>query len=165
MVPILRTLRHHRHPGSPVAIHIRTHNSDQHFHRCTCHRPTSLYFLNIEQNQHEVYREVLVVGDLTQGDVNQAVNEGSALLDDRITAFDTAEFGYGNDIIYFTQPSLSQFVPGGSGAGTFNPPPRMGLKGPPNNVPVLTGRNAPKRGNGAVLRYAPPSHWRCILVS
>ena len=166
MVPILRTLRHPRHRGSPVTIHIRTHHSDQHICRCTCHRPTSLSnFLSFEQNQHKIYREVSIVGDLTQGDVNQAVAEGGPLLLDDISAFDTAEFVYGNDTIYFAQPSPSQFVPGGSGAGTFNPPPRMGLKGPPNNVPMLTGKDAPKRGNGAVLRYAPPADRRCILAS
>ena len=87
------------------------------------------------------------------------------MLSDDIAAFDTAEFGYGDDTIYFAQPSLSQFVPGGSGAGTFNPPLRMGLKGIPNNIPALTGKNAPKRGNGAVLRYAPLALWRCILAS
>jgi len=66
---------------------------------------------------------------------------------------DTAEFAYGNDTIYFAQPSLSQFVPGGSGAGTFNPA-LIGLKETPNNTPVLTGRNAPKSRTGVVVRYA-----------
>ena len=166
MVPILRTLRHPRHPGSPVTIHIRTHHSDQHICRCTCHRPTSFSnFLSFEQSQRKSYREILIAGDLADGDLVRSVIEGHVLLSDDISTFDTAEFVYGNDTIYFAQPIPSQFVPGGSGAGTFNPPPRMGLKGPPNNVPVLTGKDAPKRGNGAVLRYAPPADRRCILAS
>ena len=159
MVPILRTIRHPRHPGSTVTIHIRTHHSDQHICRCTCHRPTSFSnFLSFEQNQRKSYREILIAGDLADGDLVRSVIEGHVLLSDDISTFDTAEFVYGNDTIYFAQPIPSQFVPGGSGAGNFNPPPRMGLKGPPNNVPVLTGKDAPKRGNGAVLRYAPPAH-------
>ena len=82
---------------------------------------------------------------------------GYLLLSDT-TASDTAEFNHGNETAYFTQPSPSQFVPGGAGAGTFNPPAKMGLKGAPNNTPVLTGRSALKGNTSAVLRYAQPAH-------
>jgi len=70
------------------------------------------------------------------------------------------EFVYGNETIYFAQPSLSQFVPGGSGAGTFNQPELINLKDTPNNTLPLTGRNAPKSNTGVVLRYAPLARHR-----
>jgi len=70
---------------------------------------------------------------------------------------DIAELVYGNDTVYFAQPSLSQFVPGGSGAGTFSPSPSIGLKDTPNNTPASTGRNATKGNTGVVLRYALPA--------
>ena len=72
------------------------------------------------------------------------------------TVFDTAEFGYGSETVYFAQPSPSQFASGGFGAGTFDPPPKMGLKNIPSSAPVLTGRNVARSNAGAVLRYAPP---------
>jgi len=71
---------------------------------------------------------------------------------------DTAEFIYGNDTIYFAQPSLSQLVPGGSGAGIFNQSGSINFKDPPSNTLPLTGRNAPRSNTGAVLRYAPPTN-------
>jgi len=69
----------------------------------------------------------------------------------------TAEFVYSNDTVYFAQPSPSQFVPGGSGAGTFDPDPPAGVKDPPHNSMALTDRNTPKNDTGAILRYAPAS--------
>jgi len=80
---------------------------------------------------------------------------------------DTTEFVYGNDTVYFVQPSLSQFTPGGSGAGTFknNQSVSIGPKGTPNDAPVLTGRNAPESNTGVVLRCALPTHWMCGSVS
>ena len=156
MVRILRILRRPRRPGSPIALPIRTHHRDQNLRRCTFHKPASkLYFLIPEQNQHNAYREVLITGDLSEEDVNQAEANGIFSAADP----DTAQFVYGNDTVntvYFAQPSPSQFVPGGSGAGAFNPPPPMGLKDSPNNTFSLTGRNTPKNDTGAVLRYAPP---------
>ena len=76
------------------------------------------------------------------------------------TDSDTAQFVYGNDAvntIRFAQPSLSQFVPGGSGAGDSNPPAPIGLKNPPTNTSTMAGRNTPKSDTGVVLRYAPPA--------
>ena len=107
---------------------------------------------NPQQNQRSAYREVLITGDLSEDDVNQAEAHGIFLATDP----DTAQFIYGNDTVntvYFAQPSLSQFIPGGSGAGAFNPPPPMGLKDTPNNSFVLADRNTPKDDTGVILRY------------
>lgn len=132
-----------------------------------------------------IYREVLIAGDLSQDDVDRATNQLGAfqvslrqmyltfhilippyqdfartwtLLPYGRSAPDTAEFVYGNDNIYFAQPSLSQFIPGGSGAGTFNTnqSSSAGLRNTPNDTLVLTGRNPPKDGAGALVRYGSP---------
>ena len=70
------------------------------------------------------------------------------------TTYDTAELVYNNETVYFAQPTLSQFIPGGSGPGTFVRPATVNLNDTTNNPLVLTGRNAPKSGIGVVLRYA-----------
>ena len=125
-------------------------------------RPASFFYsLIVEQNQRKAYREILIAGDLSEEDVRKAdsLRIRNFLRSDS-TAFDTAEFDYGNDTVYFAQPTPSQFVPGGSGAGTFNGPTIMGLKGTPNNTPVLMNRGVPENNTSAVLRYAPPTRWR-----
>jgi len=73
------------------------------------------------------------------------------------SAADTAEFHYDNDTVYFAQPSLSQFLPGGSGAGTFDPDQLMslGLHNIQNDAVGNTGRDAPKTKTSVVLRYVP----------
>jgi hypothetical protein len=116
------------------------------------------------RNQRRAYREVLIAGDLSQDDVDRANAQLGAFQDFAQTwtllpygrsAPDTAEFIYGNETVYFAQPSLSQFVPGGSGAGTFNTnqSASINLRDTPNNTLALTSRNAPKSDTGAVLRY------------
>jgi len=156
MVHILGIIRRPRHPGSPITLPIRTHHRDKNFRRCAYHRFAFKFsFLTPDQNQRNAYREVLIAGDLSEDDVNQAEANGIFSTTDP----DTTKFTYGNDTVntvYFAQPTLSQFVPGGSGAGAFNPPPPMGLKDTPNNTFVLTGRNMPKNDTGVVLRYAHP---------
>jgi len=77
----------------------------------------------------------------------------------------TAEFVYDNDTVYFAQPSLSQFVSGGFGPGTFNESASIYPKDTPNNTFALMGRNAPKGDTGAVLRYALPARWKYNLAS
>jgi len=73
MVPVLRFLRCPRHPGSTVTFPVRTHHRDQNLHSGTCHRPSSvLHFPIFGQNQRKVYREVLIVGDLSQEDLYRA---------------------------------------------------------------------------------------------
>ena len=72
MVPVLRILHRPRHPGPPVTFFIRTDRSDQYFHRCTCRRSASWYFLIFEQNQYKAYREVLIAGDLSKEDEGRA---------------------------------------------------------------------------------------------
>ena len=168
MVPVLGILLNPRNSGFPVTFPIWTHSGHRSFHKRTCRRPASFwYFLIFDQNQREVYHEVLIAGDLSAGDVNQASN-----LPDTWSAFPygrsmsyTAEFFYGNDTVYFAQPSLSQFAPGGSGVGTFNESTSTGLKDALNDTLPLTGRNAAKGKTGVLLRYAPPAHQRCILTS
>jgi len=120
-------------------------------------------FLMFKQNQHKAYREVLIAGDLSTEDGVQAASlpEAWSAVPYGKSMSDTAEFVYGNDTIYFAQPNLSQFVPGGSGAGVFDQPTTIGLKGTPNNPLPLTGRNAPRSNTGAILRYVPPARWRC----
>jgi len=71
MVPVLRFLHCPRYPGSPVTFPVRTHNRHQNLHPRTCRRPTSFpHFLIFEQNQREVYREVLIAGDLSREDLD-----------------------------------------------------------------------------------------------
>jgi len=117
-----------------------------------------LHFLILEQNQHKVYHEVLVAGDLSQEDLERAAPD---MLQPGRSMSNTAEFGYGDDIVYFAQPSRSQFIPGGSGLGTFDPPGPLGLKDTPIDTPELTGRTPLEGRTGAVLQYAPPIHVRC----
>jgi len=111
------------------------------------------------QNQRKVYREVLVAGDLSQEDIARTF---PARLQYGRSTSDTIEFVHGNDTVYFAQPSRSQFIPGGSGAGSFNPPASIGLKNTPNDTLELTGRITPMSDAGAFLRYAPlflPEIW------
>ena len=111
MVSLLSILRHPCHPGSLVTFPIRTHHGDRDFHKRTCHRPAStLHLLIFGQNQKKVYREVLIAGDLTPGEVYTM--ESSILLEYSGSMSDTAQLFYGNDAVYFAEPSLSQFVPG-----------------------------------------------------
>jgi len=150
VVPILNILCRPRHPGSSVTLHIRTYRGDQGLHPCAYHKPVDKFdFLIPEQHQPKVYSEVLIAGDLSEEDVSRARALTSYLTTDPYTA----EFVYGNNTIYFAQPSPSQFVSGGSGAGTFNPAPAMGVKDPLNNTFALIDRNTPKSETGAILRY------------
>jgi len=155
MVLVLNILRRPHHSGSGIAIHIWSYYGDRNFRPRACHIPASLCFLSFEQNQRKAYYEVLIAGDLSEEDIRQADTLGYLLLSDK-TAFGTAEFTYGGGTVYFAQPSPSQLVSGGSGAGTFDPPPKIGLKNTSSKTPVLTGRNVPRSNAGAVLRYAPP---------
>ena len=162
MVTVLDVLHHPRHPGSCVKFYIRTHHRDQYFRQRTCYGPASLNFLTFKQNQRKVYHEVLIAADLSREDEDRAASLSSPW-----TAFpygnsrsDTAEFVYGNDTVYFAQPSLSQFVPGGSGAGVFNQSASIDLKDASKNSLQLAGRNAPRSYTGAVLRYAPSTNHR-----
>jgi len=153
VVPVLRIICHPRHYGSPVTFRIWSHHGDRNFHPRACHGPASLYFLSFAQHQRKAYYETLIAGDLSEDDVRQARAIGYLLLSDT-TAFDTIEFTHGSETVYFAQPSPSQFVSGGSGAGTFDPPPKMGLKNIPNNTQFSADRNVPRSNAGAVLRYA-----------
>ena len=101
-----------------------------------------------EQPQRKAYSEVLIAGDLSEEDVSRAKAGTSYTTTDPYTA----EFIYGNDTIYFAQPSPSQFVSGGSGPGTFSPLPAMGVKDPINNTLALGDKNTPKNDTGAILR-------------
>ena len=125
--------------------------------------PPFWYSLNFEQNKRKVYREVLIAGDLSKEDVRRVETRGWFFLTGR-TSFDTAEFVYNNDTVYFAQPTRSQFAPGGSGAGTFNQLGSIGLKGTTDNILESADRSAPKTNTGVVLRYAPPTRWRCSLA-
>ena len=120
------------------------------------------HFLILEQNQHNVYREVLIAGDLSQEDLDRAV---PGMLQCGRNMSNTAGFNYGSDTVYFAQPSLSQFIPGGSGLGTFVPSGPLGLKNTPNNTSELTGRTPVESRTGAVLQYAPPTHMGCNSAS
>jgi len=161
MVPLSRMLHRRRHPSSPLTLSARTHHGDQTFHQRTCHWLVSLYFLIFEQNQSKVYREVLIAGDLTSDDVQQADYNlwefQSGWLSYGRSTSGTAEFVYDNDSsVYFAQPNLSQLVPGGSGPGAFDRSGPAGLGYDPGNTPALTGKSATKRDSGAVLRHVPP---------
>ena len=166
VVPIHRILRRPHHPASHTAFPIRTRCVDRNFRGCTCHRPSSLYQLILGQSQHDVYREVLVAGDLSVEDIIQANSSNTSFSE---SVPDTTELVYDGDTVYFAQPSLSQFVPGGSGAGNFNPPKSIGQKDPANNSfpppdPASMIRKGAK-GADAILRYAPPAHRRCTSPS
>ena len=132
-------------------------------------RPSSLYFLIIEQSQRNAYREVLVAGDLSEKDITRATSSNHSFSE---SMPDTAELVYGSDTVYLAQPSLSQFAPGGSGAGNFNPPESIGQRDPVNaslppsswNNPALVVRRRTS-GADAILRYAPPTHRTCSSPS
>jgi len=64
-----------------------------------------LCLLILEQNQRNAYHEVLIAGDLTEEDVNRANTLRSSWLPYGMS--DTTEFVYGNDTVYFAQPSPS----------------------------------------------------------
>jgi len=68
---------------------------------------------------------------------------------------DHVEFAYGNDTVYFPQPSLSQFGPGGSGLGVFDANRTASLKDGESDtkLALLRNRNTPKDGVGVGLRY------------
>ena len=121
-----------------------------------CHKPASSYFLIPRRNQNKVYPEVLIAGDISEEDINKAGSLSSTWLPSGGTS-DTAEFVYGKDIVYFAQPTLSQFVTGGFGAGTFNLLASIGLKDTPNNTLALMGRDAPKSYTSVILRYVLPA--------
>jgi len=73
MDPLLGILHPPRHPGAPVVFPIRTDNRDQRFRPRACNGLASFFcFLVFEQNQRSVYREVLIVGDLSKEDINRA---------------------------------------------------------------------------------------------
>ena len=73
MVPVHRVFCRPGHPGSPLTFHTRTHHGDQNFRPRAGHRTVSfLHFLMFEQSQREIYREVLIAGDLSQEDVDRA---------------------------------------------------------------------------------------------
>jgi len=166
VVPILGILRRPHHPGSPVTLPIRTHHGDQNICQRTCHRPAPLLFsLIFGQNQHNVYSEVLIAGDLTKEDILQMRDNGGFFLSNA-PASDTGEFAYDGDTVYFAQPSLSQFVPGGSGPGAFDQSIFIyDLNHTPNNTLAFTGRNATNRNTGVVLRYALPDYLGCSSTS
>ena len=123
------------------------------FIRVRARPPFLLHLLISEQNQRRVYHEVLIAGDLSKEDVYRAVDEGWFFSPGRTTS-DTAELPYDNDTVYLAQPSLSQFVPGGSGAGSFNLTTLIAPKVTPNNTLLLTGRDAHNGYTNVVLRYA-----------
>ena len=112
---------------------------------------------DFEQNQRRAYHEVLITGDLSKEDISK-IEQAGRLYTTR-TYPDTTEFVYGNNAVntvYFTQLSVSQFVPGGSGTAVIPDPPPMGVKGPLNNAFALTGRDTTRNDTGAILRYASP---------
>ena len=187
MVPLRSILRPPRRPGTPDTIPIRAHREDRNFCPRTCHIPASLCFLILEQNQSKVYREVLIAGDLSQDDLTRADTQvvvqvsqlwmsfGPPVLTpcqsqgvSRIwpaspyggSASGTTEFVYGNDTVYFAQPSLSQFVPGGSGTGAFriNQTVSISPNDTPNNTLGSGDESTPENNAGVVLRYASPPH-------
>jgi len=167
MVTILGILRRPHHPGSPVTLPIRTHHGDQNLCQRTCNRPAFSFFsLIFRQMQQNVYSEVLIAGDLSEGDILQAEDNGAFFLSNR-PATDTGELVYDGDTVYFAQPSLSQFVPGGSGPGAFDQSLSIDdlNNTRSNNALAFTGRNATNRNTGVVLRYGPPAHWGCNSTS
>ena len=72
MVPGLGILRRPCRPRSPVTFPIRAYRGDRDLYPRTCRGPPSFYFLTFEQNQRNAYREVLIAGDLSMGDVKRA---------------------------------------------------------------------------------------------
>ena len=162
MVPVLSILHRSRHPGPPITVHIRAHRNDRDLRKRTCpDLPPFLYSLIFEQTNRKVYREVLIAGDLSNEDAHRIETRGWFFLTGR-TSFDTVEFIYGNDTIYFAQPIQSQFVPGGSGPGTFNQAGSIGLKGAPANSLESGDRSTPKSDTGVVLRYGPPTRLNVV---
>jgi len=107
-------------------------------------QPFLLLSPNFEQRQRRAYHGVLIAGDLSEDDLNkiEVNNRFTGLYPDP----DSAEFVYGNhavNTVYFAHPSVSQFIPGGSGPGTFRDPWPVGLKYipcPTEPIPVCPWR-------------------------
>jgi len=155
VVSVLSIIRRPRHPGCSDTLPVRTCRGDQNFCRRTYHRPASLDFLIVEQNKRKVYREVLIAGDLSKEDIDRADAQGTSLLQFGGITSDTAELVYNNETVYFAQPSLSQFIPGGVGAGTFNTSASIGLENTQDNaLGRASGNRTISSNNGVVLRYA-----------
>ena len=101
-----------------------------------------MHFLIFGQNQDKVYREVLIAGDISIEDVIYTIFPSEVPTDHSYSEVpDTAEFVYGNDTVYFAQPSQSQFAPGGSGAATYQPHPPVDLADAQRSTPVPIGNN------------------------
>jgi len=158
MVLVLSILRRPCRPRPPVTLLVRTCHRYQNVRQCTCHRPTSFRLSpNFEQNQRKVYHEILIAGDLSEEDVNKIKDRDPWHI---FPDPDSAEFVYGNDtanMVYFAQPSVSQFVPGGSGPGDVSNFRPVGLRKHLNDTFALRGRNTTRNDTGAVLRYASPA--------
>ena len=156
LVSVLSIIRRPRHPGCSDTLPVRTCRGDQNFCRRTYHRPASfLDFLIVEQNKRKVYREVLIAGDLSKEDIDRAGAQRVTLLRYGGITSDTAELVYNNDTVYFAQPSISQFIPGGVGAGTFNTSASIGRGNTQDNaLGRASGNRTISNDNGVVLRYA-----------
>ncbi|KAK0436703.1 hypothetical protein EV421DRAFT_1979647 [Armillaria borealis] len=81
-------------------------------------------------HQHTEYREVTVKGDLSESDISTTAALTSAFNDYTLTwtlsPFDAhrslptaISYPWNNDTVYFSEASLSQFLPNGSGFGTL----------------------------------------------
>ncbi|KAK0494193.1 hypothetical protein EDD18DRAFT_1464335 [Armillaria luteobubalina] len=81
-------------------------------------------------SQHTEYQEVTVKGDLSESDISTTAALASAFNDYTLTrtlspfaahrSLPTAiSYSWNNDTVYFSETSLSQFLPNGSGFGTL----------------------------------------------
>lgn len=73
-----------------------------------------------------------------------------------MTPPDYVELAYGNDTVYFSKPSLSQFTPGGSGLGNFDfEANRTSPKAIRNDLRLALSptKDSPEDDKGAVIRY------------
>ncbi|KDQ65143.1 hypothetical protein JAAARDRAFT_168055 [Jaapia argillacea MUCL 33604] len=113
------------------------------------------------EHQTTQYREVSVVGDLSDQDVAKASSQMLAFADFVRTwtlapfASGTEQarpvtFQYGNDTVYFAEPLLSQLMPGGHGLGTFD---LNGTQTGMTDSDLMAEQNQGAQQPGVLLRY------------
>ncbi|KAK0191490.1 hypothetical protein F5146DRAFT_1048998 [Armillaria mellea] len=114
-------------------------------------------------HQRIEYQEVTVKGDLSESDISNAVALAPAFNDFSLTwtlsPFSAhgslpaaVSYPWNNDTVYFSEASLSQFLPGGSGFGTFTENTTTPTRST-NTASVATDSSTGAIQPGSLLRY------------
>ncbi|SJL11073.1 uncharacterized protein ARMOST_14474 [Armillaria ostoyae] len=115
-------------------------------------------------HQHTEYREVTVKGDLSESDISTTAALTSAFNDYTLTwtlsPFDAhrslptaISYQWNNDTVYFSEASLSQFLPDGSGFGTLTEDATTPTQGTDSASLATDSFNTNAVDPGSFLRY------------